>query len=237
VLVYAYDPANGNTGLDRTMFLVPSDQRSAGAPVSGYSLRAMTRPRSAARADELRTTLRVFLLASALVSLGACTREQSLAPEAVATAELLPSAAETLDRMDTRTPVPMASAMANHQKENMRDHLLAVQEIVAALASDDFGAVERAAARIGFTEQREQMCTHMGAAAPGFTEQALAFHHAADRIAVAARDRDRGRVLGELGATLETCTSCHSAWKQEIVDEVTWRRLTAGGSTADGAKH
>jgi hypothetical protein len=180
-------------------------------------------------------TARVLLLAWALASTGACTREQPPAPDAVSAAGLVPSAAETLDRMDTRTAVPMAPAMANHQKENMRDHLLAVQEIVAALASDDFAAVERAAARIGSSEEREQMCAHMGAAAPGFTEQALAFHYAADRISIAARERDRGRILGELGATLETCTSCHSAWKQLVVDEATWRRLT--GSTADGTTH
>jgi DNA-binding MarR family transcriptional regulator len=39
-----------------------------------------------------------------------------------------------LDRMDTRAPVPLLPMMANHQKQNMRDHLVAVQEIVAALA-------------------------------------------------------------------------------------------------------
>jgi cytochrome c556 len=68
----------------------------------------------------------------------------------------------------------------------------------------------------------------MGAAAPGFTEQALGFHAAADRIAVAARERDRARVAAELGATLETCTSCHAAWKQQIVDEATWDAQARG---------
>jgi hypothetical protein len=117
--------------------------------------------------------------------------------------------------------------MANHQKQNMRDHLVAVQEIVAALATEDFPGVDRAAGRIGFSEQMGKMCTHMGAGAPGFTERALEFHHAADQIAVAARERDRGRVLTALGATLQTCTSCHAAWKQQVVDEPTWQRLTA----------
>jgi hypothetical protein len=145
------------------------------------------------------------------------------------------SAAERLDRMDGRAPVPMAPMMANHQKQNMRDHLLAVQEIVVALASDDFAAVERAAARMGFSEEREQMCTHMGAAAPGFTEQALAFHHAADRIGIAARERDPERILGELGATLEACTSCHSTWRQQVVDEATWEGMTSTAPTTHGA--
>jgi len=180
-------------------------------------------------------TLRALLLGSALASMTACTRETPPAPEVMSSAERAPSAAETLDRMDLRTPVPMLPMMANHQKENMRDHLLAVQEIVLALASDDFAAVERAVGRIGFSEERGQMCTHMGAAASGFTEQALDFHRTADRIAIAARERDRVRVLEQLGATLETCTSCHSTWKQQIVDEATWQMSTSTRPTADRA--
>jgi hypothetical protein len=127
--------------------------------------------------------------------------------------------------------------MANHQKQNMRDHLVAVQEIVAAVATDDYPAIERAAGRIGFSEQMGQMCTHMGAGAPGFTEQALAFHHTADRIVAAAHDRDRKRVLTEFGATLKTCTSCHATWKQEVVDEPTWERLTSSALPTHHTPH
>ena len=116
----------------------------------------------------------------------------------------------------------------------MREHLVAVQEIVAAIAMDDYAAVEKSAGRIGYSEQMGQMCEHMGAAAPAFTEQAMAFHHTADRIAEAARARDRSRVLTELGATLQTCTACHAQWKQEIVDEPTWRRLTSAPQPATG---
>ncbi len=117
--------------------------------------------------------------------------------------------------------------MANHQKENMREHLLAVQEIVGALATEDYAAIEKAAGRIGFSEEMGQMCNHMGAGAPGFTTQALNFHHTADRIATAAREHDRTRVLTELGATLQTCNGCHATFKQQIVDETTWRQKTS----------
>ncbi len=135
--------------------------------------------------------------------------------------------ADALDRMDSRTAVPLLPMMANHQKQNMRDHLVAVQEITLALVTDDFPAVELAAAKLGYSEQMGQMCTHMGAGAPGFTEEALAFHHTADRIAAAAHARDRGRVVSELGATLQACTACHQKWKQRVVDEPTWTQLTA----------
>lgn len=141
----------------------------------------------------------------------------------------------TLDHIDTRIPVPLLPMMANHQKQNMRDHLLAVQEIVVGVARDDFAAVERAAGRIGYSEQMGQMCTHMGAGASGFTEQALGFHHAADAIAVAARQQDRTAVLCALDVTLQKCTGCHAAFKQSVVDEAAWTHLTAapvpGGHT------
>jgi hypothetical protein len=110
--------------------------------------------------------------------------------------------------------------MANHQKANMRDHLLAVQEIVAAAAASDFPGVEKAARRIGYSEQMGQMCTHMGAAAPGFTERALAFHHSADAIAASAREHDAPAVLRALSATLTSCTGCHAQFKQQIVAEL-----------------
>jgi cytochrome c556 len=136
---------------------------------------------------------------------------------------------------DGRRALPLLPMMAEHQKQNMRDHLVAVQEIVTAIATDDYAAVEKSAGRIGYSEQMGQMCGHMGAAAPGFTEQALAFHRTADRIAEAARARDRSRVLAELGATLKTCTECHDEWRQEVVDEPTWRRLTSPESRTPGA--
>jgi len=125
--------------------------------------------------------------------------------------------------------------MADHQKQNMRDHLLAVQEIVVAAATDDFSAVELAAGRMGFSEQMGQMCTHMGAGAPGFTEQALNFHHTADTITAAAQKKDRAAVMKALGATLQTCTACHATFRQSVVDEATWNRLTSTPTPAGHA--
>jgi hypothetical protein len=92
-------------------------------------------------------------------------------------------AQRVLDGIDKRAPVPLLPMMAEHQKRNMRDHLLAVQEIAVALAAEDFATIEKSAGRIGYSEQMGQMCAHMGAAAPGFTDKALEFHRTADMIA------------------------------------------------------
>jgi len=110
--------------------------------------------------------------------------------------------------------------MANHQKQNMREHLAAVQAIVAAAAAQDFAAIEQASSRIGYSEQMGRMCTHMGAGAPGFTDQALAFHRSADKIGEAARQRDLSGVLAALSTTLSVCTGCHAAFKQQVVAEL-----------------
>lgn len=172
-------------------------------------------------------------LAVVLLSLGivACRErevpaQQRMAPAASA-ASAPSQAGVELDGMDRRAPVPLLPMMALHQKENMRDHLVAVQEIVAAIARDDLTGVEKAARRLGSSETMGKMCSHMGAGAPGFTEQALAFHRTADGIAAAASEGDRPRVVSGLEATLSACTSCHAAWKQQVVDHATWERLTS----------
>ncbi|MFW6053685.1 MAG: hypothetical protein ACOC9J_02620 [Persicimonas sp.] len=135
-------------------------------------------------------------------------------------------AVEAYHDMDTRKPVPLTPMMANHQLENMRDHLLAVQQIVGAAAKKDFDGVEKAAQRIGSSPQMKQMCNHMGAGAPGFTEQALGFHETADGIIEAAENEDYDGVMVSLEETLNTCTSCHAQYKQEIVTDEVWGQKT-----------
>ena len=89
-------------------------------------------------------------------------------------------------------------------------------------------AVSKGAARLGYSEAMGQMCEHMGAAAPGFTPMALSFHHTADTIGEAAGRGDRAGVLSALDRTLQTCVGCHAMYRQEVVDEETWKKLTAG---------
>jgi len=127
---------------------------------------------------------------------------------------------------DTRRPLPLLPHMAEHQLANMRDHLAVVQAVVSALAAKDFEGVERAASRIASSEQMSRMCNHMGLGAPGFTEMALNFHHTADGIGAAAKQRDADATLKAVSATLQTCVGCHATFRQEIVDAATWEKIT-----------
>lgn len=167
-----------------------------------------------------------------VVLLGSCRSDpgRTSAPAAASAAALASPAAtgtpqDALDRLDARMPLPLLPLMAHHQKQNMRDHLAAVQEILAAVAIQDFEVVTKAAARIGYSDAMGRMCAHLGAGAPGFAEAALKFHHRADEIVAAAKDRDAGAVLSALSTTLNHCTSCHATYKQRIVDEATWSEL------------
>jgi len=177
-----------------------------------------------------RMTRKSLLLSASIAFLCGCSRDRPPPPPPPAASAPVAgkgsAPGELLDRMDTRAPVPLVPMMANHQKQNMRDHLAAVQEIVAAVAANDFPAIEKAAGRIGYSEQMGMMCQHMGAGAPGFTEAALRFHHTADTIAEAARQKDAQGVLAALTATLSTCTNCHAAFKQQVVDDATWASMT-----------
>jgi hypothetical protein len=188
---------------------------------------------------------RNLVVAGALQLLLVACRTSSEAPSVTAalgsaSAALQPaagSAQATLDAMDQRTPVPLLPMMANHQKQNMRDHLRVVQEVVTAVGSDDFDAVQASVARIGYSEQMGQMCQHMGAGAAGFTELALKFHHTSDKIGEAAKAHDSDAVLKALSETLATCTSCHQTFKQQVVDDAAWTASTKGSGPTGSMAH
>lgn len=131
-----------------------------------------------------------------------------------------------LSALDQRRPVPLLPRMAWHQKQNMLEHLVAIERIVDGLAREDWEAVGRASANIESSRRMRRMCNHMGAAAEGFTEQALEFHRRADAIGEAARAQDAQAVLRATSNTLQSCTSCHAQFRQEVVDAETWMART-----------
>lgn len=131
-----------------------------------------------------------------------------------------------LNALDPRRPVPLQPMMTWHQKQNMQEHLEAIQGIVDGLAHEDWEAIGLASARIESSPQMQQMCEHMGAGAEGFTELALDFHRRADAIGEAARAQDAQAVLEATSNTLQACTSCHARYRQEVVDAETWTART-----------
>jgi len=66
----------------------------------------------------------------------------------------------------------------------------------------------------------------MGSATEGFSERAIRFHKSADQIVLAAQRRDDAGVVKALHSTLTQCTSCHALYRQQVVDEATFRSLS-----------
>lgn len=120
---------------------------------------------------------------------------------------------------DTREFVPMPPQMVAHTLSNMRDHLLALQEIQENLAR---GETDRAAkvaeARLGMSS----LTTHGAADVAPFMPQGMqdagtGMHHAASRFALAATDAgvsgDLKPALAALALVTAQCNACHSSYR------------------------
>ncbi len=182
----------------------------------------------------MTTTPSALALISLLLS-GCGDADPPTAPPATVVQAASASPVDALNALDPRTPVPLQPMMAWHQKQNMQEHLVAIQGIAEALAREDWEAVAAAAAKIGLSPDMQMQCEHMGAGADGFTEAALDFHRRADGIAKAAERRDAAAVLSATAHTLEACTTCHATYRQDVVDAATWEART--GQALDHGAH
>lgn len=183
-------------------------------------------------------TLGMALVAASALAACKADKGPATAPPPPAPAATSPAGCGPIDalaQMDPRKPVPLQPMMAWHQKQNMMEHLLSIQKITGALAVEDWEGVAKASAMIESSPQMQRMCQHMGAGADGFTDIALDFHRRADKIAEAAKAKDAAAVLKATEHTLEACTTCHAAYRQEVVDAETWQART--GSEHDPAMH
>lgn len=118
---------------------------------------------------------------------------------------------------DSRKPVKLNAMMAKHQLANMREHLNAVQEIIAAMSDRNFQGMKTASQKLATTPQMAMMCEHMGQMTPGFTQMGMALHTEADKLVVLADKKDYNGFVKQLSVTTKTCTSCHAQFKQEII--------------------
>ena len=166
----------------------------------------------------------LFFATAATVAalLAACSSTTSAFKNGNARAESGP--ADALAELDKRHPVPLQPMMANHQKQNMRAHLEAVQRITQGLATEDWDAIKKAARELGTSPRMIKMCTRMGAGTPGFTAMGLNFHERADKISAAADKHDSKGVLTAMSYTLAACTACHTTYRQDVVSRSVWEQ-------------
>lgn len=116
---------------------------------------------------------------------------------------------------DQRTLVEMPSMMQEHMLSNMRDHLIALDEILRLLAADSGDkAAEVAERRLGMSSMDAHGADHMAPYMPPvMRETGTAMHKAASRF---ARKAEEGSVLGAYNALNEVtaaCVACHTAFR------------------------
>jgi hypothetical protein len=120
---------------------------------------------------------------------------------------------------DTRRLVEMPAPMQEHMLGNMRDHLVAMGEIQAALGNGDFEqAADVAENRIGMSSLQSHGASHMAPYMPKtMQETGTAMHHAASRFARTAQEaavtNDLPRALGALAELTQQCAACHAGYR------------------------
>lgn len=97
----------------------------------------------------------------------------------------------------------------------MREHLEAIEAIVAALAREDFTrAATLANEELGFPKHHVAMQREEGASFPAtYHELAMAHHQAAEDLGAVIPTKDLNRILPNLAQTIHACVKCHQVFR------------------------
>ncbi len=120
---------------------------------------------------------------------------------------------------DTRVLIRFPPELVEHTLANMRDHLLALQEINDALArSQNDRAARIAEERLGMTSLRLHGAHEVAKYMPqGMRDAGTAMHRAASRFAIEAQNAgvtdDLKPALVVLGEIMGACVGCHAGYR------------------------
>lgn len=131
-------------------------------------------------------------------------------------------AAGTAGAAEDRELVKMPPMMQEHMLASMRDHLQVLNDMLAAIAAENYvDAAKVAEERLGMSSFPLHDSARMAAFMPkGMQEAGTALHRAASRFAIAATDMDVDRSYGGMtkltGAISEmtaACNACHAGYR------------------------
>ena len=120
---------------------------------------------------------------------------------------------------DLRQAVKFPQVLREHTLANMRDHLLALQEIQEALAKQEYDrAGDIAEHRLGMSSLAPHGAHDVAQYMPkGMQEAGTAMHRNASRFAIAAKDAgatgDVRPALAALASTTAQCVACHAGYR------------------------
>jgi hypothetical protein len=127
--------------------------------------------------------------------------------------------AQRLAAIDRRVLVTFPAELREHTLANMRDHLLALQEIQAALATGNYDQASTVAEqRLGMTSLTAHGAHEVAQYMPrGMQEAGSAMHRSASRLSTAALDaavtKDVRPALAALAEVTANCVACHAAYR------------------------
>ena len=120
---------------------------------------------------------------------------------------------------DTRQLVQMPPPMIQHMLSNMRDHLLALTEILNAMGSGEYQrAADVAEQRIGLSSLKAHGASHMAPLMPApMQDIGTRMHKAASQFSLvvqeAGADGNVKRAVAALSKVTEQCVACHAAYR------------------------
>ncbi|MGB0865786.1 MAG: hypothetical protein ACPGSC_04720 [Granulosicoccaceae bacterium] len=116
---------------------------------------------------------------------------------------------------EQRELVDMPAQMQEHMLANMRDHLEALNEILALMAQEQLDqAAQVAEHRLGFSSLDDHNAEHMGKFMPkvmGATGTAM--HRAASQFALKAQEGESLPAYAALQDITAACVACHAGYR------------------------
>ncbi len=116
---------------------------------------------------------------------------------------------------DSRELVQLPEMMQDHMMANMRDHLVAINEILLSLGANEMDkAAEIAEQRLGMSSLDAHGASHMAEHMPvGMRELGENMHRAASRFALKAEEGEPLAAYGALSEVTTACVRCHSRYR------------------------
>jgi len=116
---------------------------------------------------------------------------------------------------NSRQLVELPEMMQQHMMSNMRDHLVAINEILINMANGQLDqAAEVAESRLGMSSLESHGANHMAKFMPeGMRQAGTSMHRAASRFALKAQEEEVLPAYTALSEVTSACVACHSGYR------------------------
>ena len=116
---------------------------------------------------------------------------------------------------ETRQLVQLPEMMQQHMMSNMRDHLVAINEILINMVNGEpEKAAEIAESRLGMSSLELHGANHMAKFMPkGMRQAGTSMHRAASRFALTAQEGEVLPAYKALSEVSSACVACHSGYR------------------------